>query len=160
MSESSSVISEYLTGKRSHRRKKVSDTGDKAFEAVEIATRVLRLHYPERQVRGVRCYFDNTPIEPFLAPEHLTTKGPADNTRKEHIVVDVYFVFGGAVYPSKSEEDAFVVEVVFPKCAERVRWQGLVRVRWADLGWKKHGNHQGDNPVPNLAGETFVNLWS
>jgi|GEM_PF-3937790 len=156
-----SVSSEYFTDKVTHSRREVSDVSGKAFEAVEIATQVLRLCYPLRPVSAVRTYYDNTPIEPFLNAEHSSLSDAESSMAvpiPSYTVVDVNFLFGGA-YVSRGENDAFAVEVAFPADAKRVRWQTIIRVRWADLSWGRLGNHHGDLPVPELVGETFVNTW-
>lgn len=149
------VTDEYFLRKGSQPRRRISDVSGKAFEAVEVATQVLRLCYPMRYVKAVHCYYNNEPIEPFLAQEHFTPRLHRD---LEHVVVDVYFLFGGN-YESTSEDEAFAVEVIMPVNAERARWN-VARVRWADLGWNTYGNYEGDNPAPQLVGETIANFWS
>ncbi|HSH31545.1 MAG TPA: hypothetical protein VK963_02650 [Candidatus Saccharimonadales bacterium] len=153
------VSTDYFAAKQAQSRKEVSDTSGKAFEAQEIATQVLRLCYPLRQVTAVHAYYNNSPMKPFVRAEHPNLKGHHGGLEKmkksaqQYVVVDIYFLFGGA-YVSKSEEEAFVVEVAFPLDTERARWASLARVRWADLGWLPN-----DSPVPQLTGETFVNAW-
>ncbi|MBI2120263.1 MAG: hypothetical protein HYT94_01405 [Parcubacteria group bacterium] len=155
----------YFTEKKSQNRKRVTNVSGKAHEALEIATKVLRLCYPLRTVRGVHCYYNNTPIEPFLEAEHPSLAECDDpNTKKfsipckEYVVVDIYFLFGDH-YASKNAQTAFVVEVAFPQNVERARWSSIARVRWTDLNWNRQGNFVGDNPVPQIIGETFVNDW-
>jgi len=157
MSQQIALSAEYFINKKGQMRKRVADTSGKAFEALEIATQVLRLCYPLRMVKAVHVYYNNEQIEPFVRPQHPGIEG-WDKPITEHIVCDIYFLFDDA-YTSKDEDDAFVVEVVFPQGAERNRWDALARVRWFDLGWVKMGQYNGDSPVPQLSGETFVNTW-
>ena len=143
-------------------RKRIGNSGELEFEAQEIATQVFRLHYPLREIAAVHSYFNNEPVKPFLLSEHpsLTERQAGSMARplRKFVVVDVYFLFGGNL-ESKNEDEAFVVEVTFPEEAERSRWSGIRRVRWADLQWNRLGNHPGDVPVRHLSGETFVNAW-
>ncbi len=157
---------DYFTAKRTQKRSKTADVSGKVFEAVEIATKVLRLCYPLRTVKATKCYFNNHPVEPFLRPEHPGLDEGHDpklkkftQQCKEYVVVDVYFLFASLANESEGEKDAFAVEVAFPVGVERVRWNRIVRVRWADLGFHNQGNHSDDQPVPELLGETFVNNW-
>ena len=147
------VSNKYFLNKKSQSRKKVADTSGQAFEALEIATQVLRLCYPLRALGAVHCYYNNSKFEPFVAHEQ-GGKAPVKN----YIVVDIYFFFEGEAYGTKTEDDAFAVEVAFPQNVERARWH-IARVRWADLGWRLRGNHRGDTPVPQLVGETIVSHW-
>lgn len=158
MSEQVPLTKEYFEAKRRQDRKSVADTGSKGFEAVEIATRVLRLHFPSRHVRAVRTYFNNEPMPPFVKANQSPLAGKLGGPVRMHIVVDVYFFFGGQ-FGSDGEQDAFVVEVAFPIEAQRAQWQCIARVRWADLNWERMGSHAGDVPVPHLIGETFINDW-
>lgn len=154
--QSEPTVAGYFLDKKNHMRKKVSDLSGKGFEAVEIATQVLRLCYPLRNVVAVHSYYNNEPIAPFVRAEHEGVEG-RDQVPTEHVVVDVYFMFDDA-YTTKSEDEAFVVEVAFPQGLERTRW-AVARVRWCDMGWNARGQYSGDNPVEQLSGETLVNFW-
>lgn len=161
---SKDVPADYFSVKSSQDRMRVSDVSGKAFGAIEIARQVLRLCYPLRQIAAVHCYYNNSPMEPFVGAEHpdlpVHQEGFEKLTKppKEYIVVDIYFLFDDQ-FGSKNEDEAFAVEVAYPVDVSRVRWRSIARVRWEDLCWKMMGSVQGGVPVPRLYGETFVNLW-
>ena len=135
------------------------DISGKTVRAMEIAQQVLRLCYPLRALHATHVYYNNAPVEPFLSPEHTGLKARTEvalrmgRPIKEHLVFDVYF-FWKDERIMYNMDNAFVVEVVFPEGAQRARWDAIIRVRWADLGWPA-----GDAPFPLLVGETFVNDW-
>lgn len=164
--------SDYFTNKKNHERKQIFDISEKNFEALQITQKVVGLCYPWRFIKAVHCYYDNTPIEPFMLPElqldsDLQKFAEEDGLTKrekkqmqpikDYIVIDVYFLFGDSAYPSQGEQDAFMVEVAFPVGGEKARWASLARVRWIDLAWP---NKYGAVPVAELMGEIYVNAWS
>ena len=145
---------EYFLAKLSQERKKVSDLGDKPFDAIEIATKVLRLCYPLRDIKAVHTYWNNAPREPFYRKQG---EAPHYLEKRDTLTVDIFFLFND-VHGSDREEDAFVVEVTYPVDVERARWD-IARVRWTDLAWNKQSQRIEDRPVPSLVGETIVNFW-
>src|ERR1041385_2099742 len=125
------LTTEYFIAKKGQKRKKAANVGEKVFDAIEIATKALRLCYPLPEVKAVHCYYNNEKIEPFIAPQHgeeFATNHDGDGEVKDFIVIDVYFFLGFNAYEPVSEKDAFVVEVVFPKQFVRKRWN-IARVR-------------------------------
>src|SRR5438552_4130143 len=96
----------YFTKKKAQARKRAATTSGKVFDALEIATKVMRLCYPLPEVKAVRCYYNNDAIEPFIAPQHgqdLVEKHGGDI--KDHVVVDIYFFLGFSAYEPKTEND-------------------------------------------------------